>query len=91
MDGQLVKFEYLPSQGRQYPDEIEIYIKPISLREQIDMDRYGISQAEYYQQALNGITVKGNFDKANLLDYKSSPIDHGPDIFMKLFKERIIL
>lgn len=31
------------------------------------------------------------FDKANLLDYKSSPIDHGPDIFMKLFKERIIL
>ena len=69
MDGQLVKFEYLPSQGKQYPEEMEIYIKPISLREQIDMDRYGISQAEYYQQALDGITIKGDFDKTNLLFY----------------------
>lgn len=31
------------------------------------------------------------FDKTGELDYKSSPIDHGPEIFMKLFKERIIL
>lgn len=31
------------------------------------------------------------FDKTGELDYKSSPIDHGPDTFMKLFKERIIL
>ena len=31
------------------------------------------------------------FDKKNLLDYKDSPIDQGPEIFMQLFKERIIL
>lgn len=31
------------------------------------------------------------FDKGNLLDYKSSPIDHGAETFNKLFKERIIL
>jgi hypothetical protein len=31
------------------------------------------------------------FDKQDLLDYKDSPIDKGPDIFMKLFKERIYL
>lgn len=31
------------------------------------------------------------FDKENLLDYKDSPIDKGPDIYMKLFKERITL
>lgn len=31
------------------------------------------------------------FDKTGLLDYKSSPIDHGPEIFLELFKNRIIL
>lgn len=31
------------------------------------------------------------FDKNNLLNYKDSPIDQGPEVFMKLFKERIIL
>lgn len=31
------------------------------------------------------------FDKENLLDYKMSPIDAGPDVFMKLFKERIMI
>lgn len=31
------------------------------------------------------------FDKENLLGYKSSPIDHGPEVFMELFKERVDL
>jgi hypothetical protein len=31
------------------------------------------------------------FDKEDLLGYKDSPIDRGPDIFMKLFKERVTL
>lgn len=31
------------------------------------------------------------FDKHMITDYKASPIDHGPDIFMKLFKERVML
>ena len=35
----------------------------------------------------------GFIDKTGkmITDYKASPIDHGPDIFMKLFKERLIL
>lgn len=31
------------------------------------------------------------FDKWNLLDYKDAPIDKGPDIYLELFKKRIIL
>ena len=31
------------------------------------MDRYGITQAEYFQIILNGITIHGNFNKNNLL------------------------
>lgn len=31
------------------------------------------------------------WDKKGLLGYKDSPIDKGPDIFLQLFKERIIL
>ena len=31
------------------------------------------------------------FDKENLLGYKSSPIDHGPEVFMELFRNRIDL
>ena len=31
------------------------------------------------------------WDKKNLLGYKSSPIDHGPEVFCKLFKERVNL
>ena len=67
MDGQRIDFEYLPSQGVVYPDDIEIYVKPLSVKEQIDMERYGISDAEYFQVILDGITIKGNFNKNNLL------------------------
>lgn len=31
------------------------------------------------------------FDKNMITGYKSSPIDEGPDKFLKLFKERIVL
>lgn len=31
------------------------------------------------------------FDKNLITDYKSSPLDHGPDVFLKLFNERIVL
>ena len=67
MDGQRVDFHNLPSQGVTYPDDIEIYVKPLSVKEQIDMERYGISDAEYFQVILDGITIRGNFNKNNLL------------------------
>ena len=31
------------------------------------------------------------FDKFNLLDYKMSPIDNGPENFLQLYKNRIFL
>ena len=57
MDGITVKFENLPSRGFNYPEDIEILVKPLTIKEQIDMDRYGITQAEYFQVILNGITI----------------------------------
>ncbi len=67
MDGQLVLLKDLPSRGYGYPQDIEIYVKPLSIKEQIDMERYGISDAEYFKMVLDGITIRGNFNKNNLL------------------------
>jgi hypothetical protein len=39
----------------------------------------------------NFATISFIFDKNMITDYKSSPIDHGPEIFLQLFKERIVL
>jgi hypothetical protein len=39
----------------------------------------------------NFVTVSFIFDKNMITDYKSSPIDHGPETFLQLFKERIVL
>lgn len=39
----------------------------------------------------NYVTVSCMFDKNNYLDYKASPIDQGREIFLQMFKERIIL
>lgn len=67
VDGQRIDLLQLPSRGYNYPKDIEIYIKPLSIKEQIDMERYGISDAEYFQTILNGITIHGDFNKRNLL------------------------
>ena len=67
MDGQLVELSNLPSRGFSYPKDIEIYVKPLSIKEQIDMERYGISDAEYFKMVLDGITIRGNFNKNDLL------------------------
>lgn len=39
----------------------------------------------------NYVSVSCLFDKEGLLDYKSSPIDHGKETFIKLFQNRILL
>ena len=67
MDGQRVDLLDLPSKGYSYPKDIEIYVRPLTIKEQIDMERYGISDAEYFNMILNGITIHGNFNKRNLL------------------------
>ena len=57
MDGQRVDLLDLPSKGYSYPKDIEIYVRPLTIKEQIDMERYGISDAEYYNLILTGITI----------------------------------
>ena len=37
------------------------------------------------------VKISFMFDKTNLLNYKSSPIDHGKEIFLELFKSRVNL
>ena len=81
MEGQLISLLQLPSKGKQYPQDIEIYVKPLAIKDQMDMDRYGISQAEYYQILLNGITIKGDFNKEDLLFYDV----HFMDLVRRLF------
>lgn len=81
MDGQLVKLEQLPSKGIMYPQDIEIYVEPLPVKQQMDMDRYGISQAEYYDILLRGIHIRGEFDKADLLFYDV----HFLDLVRRLF------
>ena len=39
----------------------------------------------------NYVNISFIFDKNKITDYKSSPIDEGPEKFLQLFKERIVL
>lgn len=39
----------------------------------------------------NDVMISFIFDKEMITGYKDSPIDRGPEIFLKLFKERIVL
>lgn len=67
MDGQFVSMDSLPSRGKVYPDDIEIYVKPLNIKEQMDMSRYGVTEAEYFRILLNGISIHGDFPKNELL------------------------
>ena len=91
MNGQLVELANLPSRGYSYPKDIEIYVKPLKIKEQIDMDRYGISSAEYFRMVLDGITIQGNFNKENLLHSDVQFLDIVRRLFSFDTKEEIIL
>ena len=56
-----------------------------------EFKRWTKKLTDIHKKYSSKVQVSFIFDKTGLLDYKSSPIDHGIDIFMKLFKERIIL
>lgn len=43
------------------------------------------------QRYKNYINISFIFDKNMITEYKDSPLDRGAEIFMKLFKERIII
>ena len=45
----------------------------------------------YSEKYNNYVRISFIFDKKMITQYKASPIDEGPDKFLQLFKERIIL
>lgn len=69
-----INIDELPSKGLAYPEDISIQVEPVSIRQQMDMDRYGISYEEYYKILLEGIHVEG-FKKYDLLLYDVQYID----------------
>lgn len=89
MLGQRIDLLQLPSRGYSYPKDIEIYIKPLSIKEQIDMERFGISDSEYFQIILNGITIEGDFNKRNLLHSDVQFIDVVRRLFSFDVKDKI--
>lgn len=66
MSGVTIPLEKLPSRGETYPSDMELIVHPITIKDQIDMDRYGISDTEYFQTLLKGVEIKGNFNKGSL-------------------------
>lgn len=64
---------WLPSRGVPYPENIEIAVAPLSIRERRMLE--GATQAEYYRNLLNGITVYGDFDKNDLIFHDVNFLD----------------
>ena len=61
-----VPFDILPSRGLAYPDNIEILVAPVRIRERRQLE--GATQATYYTKLLDGIQINGGmFDKKMLL------------------------
>lgn len=69
VNGKQINIKELPSKGSQYPDDIEIFVKPMTVREEMstNLERFGVTKASYYDNLLQSIEVKGNFDKNKLL------------------------
>lgn len=68
-----VPLDILPSKGVPYPQNIEILVAPMRIRERRQLD--GATQGTYYEKLLEGIEIHGGtaFDKRNfcLLTYSS--------------------
>lgn len=61
-----VPFDMLPSKGIAYPDNIEILVSPMRIRERRMLE--GATQSTYYEKLIEGITVRGGmFNKRDLL------------------------
>lgn len=52
-----VNITWLPSRGRAYPDTLEIYVTPLTIKENKLLE--GASLAEYYRRMLDGVVLKG--------------------------------
>lgn len=69
MEGKQVNLSILPSRGKLYPDDIEIFVKPMTAREEMStsLSRFGSTKSSYYETLLDNIIINGNFSKSKLL------------------------
>lgn len=68
--GKQISLQDLPSKGCMYGEgDFEILVKPMSVREEMSLNlgRFGVSKAGYYDSLLESIEIVGNFDKNKLL------------------------
>lgn len=56
-----------------------------------EFKRLTIKLTKLHNKYKNDVLISFIFDKKMITGYKDAPIDCGPEIFLKLFKERIIL
>jgi hypothetical protein len=78
---------------------LSLGVKEIAIAYDKQFKEIGDKEWEHWTKKLKDIHKKYGvyvqisfiFDKNNLLEYKMSPIDTSPDIFLQLFKERIFL
>jgi hypothetical protein len=78
---------------------LSLGVKEIVIAFDKQFQKIGDDEWKRWTKKLTAIHTKYNgyvqisfmFDKTDLLGYKDSPIDRGPDVFMQLFKERIML
>lgn len=77
MNGVLVPLSSIPSQGYVYPKDLEIHVKPMSIKDQIDMDRYGISDSDYFKILLSGVEIvtESAFYKNDLIHFDVQFLD----------------
>lgn len=54
-----INLEHLPSKGKGYPEGIQVFVEPLKVKKQIEMERYGVTPAEYFNIVLQGVEVIG--------------------------------
>lgn len=60
-----VPLKWLPTKGKNYPENTEIYVTPMSIRERRLLE--GVSSAEYYRRLLDGVQIRGGqLERKNL-------------------------
>jgi len=91
MNGILVPLDSLPSRGIPYPEDISLFVKPLKIKDQIDMERYGITDAEYFRILLEGINIEGNFKKEDLIHFDVQFLDLARRLFSFDTDEAIII
>lgn len=74
-----VKLSWLPSKGRVYPANVEIYVSPMTIRGRKLLE--GANPAEYYRILLEGIEIRGPLNKKDLLFHDVQFLDIARRIF----------